>query len=50
MEMGCTIVRHRRRLFSRLSEQILGKAVERRRDKVLLATKTGMAMVMAEPT
>jgi len=44
MEMGCTMFDTADAYSAGLSEQILGKAVERRRDKVLLATKTGMAM------
>jgi aryl-alcohol dehydrogenase-like predicted oxidoreductase len=44
LEMGCTMFDTADAYSAGLSEQILGKAVEGRRDKVLLATKTGMAM------
>jgi aryl-alcohol dehydrogenase-like predicted oxidoreductase len=44
MEMGCNVFDTADAYSDGLSEQILGKAVEGRRGKVLLATKTGMAM------
>jgi aryl-alcohol dehydrogenase-like predicted oxidoreductase len=44
MEMGCTMFDTADAYSAGLSEQILGKAIEGRRDKVLLATKTGMSM------
>jgi aryl-alcohol dehydrogenase-like predicted oxidoreductase len=44
LEMGCTMFDTADAYSDGMSEQILGKAVEGRRDKVLLATKTGMAM------
>jgi aryl-alcohol dehydrogenase-like predicted oxidoreductase len=44
LEMGCTMFDTADAYSAGRSEQILGKAVEGRRDKVLLATKTGMAM------
>jgi aryl-alcohol dehydrogenase-like predicted oxidoreductase len=44
MELGCNTFDTADAYSDGLSEQILGKAIEGRRDKVLLATKTGMAM------
>ena len=44
LEMGCNMFDTADAYSGGLSEQILGKAVEGRRDKVVLATKTGMAM------
>jgi aryl-alcohol dehydrogenase-like predicted oxidoreductase len=44
LEMGCNLFDTADAYSAGLSEQILGAAVEGRRDKVLLATKTGMAM------
>jgi aryl-alcohol dehydrogenase-like predicted oxidoreductase len=44
MELGCNTFDTADAYSGGLSEQILGKAVEGRRHKVLLATKTGMAM------
>ena len=36
--------RHRQRLFRGLSEEIVGEALEGRRDEVLIATKARMPM------
>jgi aryl-alcohol dehydrogenase-like predicted oxidoreductase len=44
LEMGCNLFDTADAYSSGLSEQILGGAIAGRRDKVLLATKTGMAM------
>ena len=44
IEMGCNVFDTADSYSSGRSEEILGKAVAGRRDKVLLATKTGMAM------
>lgn len=44
MDMGCTMFDTADAYSAGLSEQILGKAIEGRRDKLLIATKTGMAM------
>ncbi len=44
LEMGCSMFDTADAYSAGLSEEILGKAVEGRRDKVLLATKTGLAM------
>ena len=44
LDMGCNFFDTADAYSGGLSETILGKAVEGRRDKVLLATKTGMAM------
>jgi len=44
LEMGCNFFDTADAYSGGLSEQILGGAIEGRRDKLLLATKTGMAM------
>ena len=44
LEMGCNLFDTADAYSAGLSEQILGAAIDGRRDKVLLATKTGMAM------
>ena len=44
LDMGCNMFDTADAYSRGLSEEILGKAVEGRRDKVLLATKMGMAM------
>jgi aryl-alcohol dehydrogenase-like predicted oxidoreductase len=44
MEMGCNLFDTADAYSAGLSEQVLGGAIDGRRDKVLLATKTGMAM------
>ena len=44
LDMGCNMFDTADAYSRGLSEEILGKAVEGRRDKVLLATKVGMAM------
>lgn len=44
IEMGCNLFDTADAYSAGLSEQILGGAIAGRRDKVLLATKTGMAM------
>lgn len=44
LEMGCNLFDTADAYSAGLSEQILGGAIAGRRDKVLLATKTGMAM------
>ncbi|MEO7335686.1 MAG: aldo/keto reductase [Caldimonas sp.] len=44
LDMGCNTFDTADAYSNGLSEQILGKAIEGRRDKVVLATKTGMAM------
>src|ERR1700760_394934 len=44
IEMGCNVFDTADSYSSGRSEEILGKAIAGRRDKVLLATKTGMAM------
>ena len=44
LDMGCNMFDTADAYSQGLSEEILGKAVEGRRDKVLLATKVGMAM------
>ena len=44
LEMGCNFFDTADAYSAGLSEQVLGGAIAGRRDKVLLATKTGMAM------
>ena len=44
LEMGCNMFDTADAYSRGMSEEILGKAVDRRRDKVLLATKVGMTM------
>lgn len=44
LELGCNLFDTADGYSAGLSEQILGKAVEGRRERVILATKTGMAM------
>jgi aryl-alcohol dehydrogenase-like predicted oxidoreductase len=44
LEMGCNLFDTADAYSNGLSEQVLGQAIAGRRDKVLLATKTGMAM------